>query len=246
MIPHIIHYCWFGGHTIPENLKRCIRTWQQMMPDWQQKCWDEQQFDVMSTRWTQGAYEARKYAFVSDYVRLVALERYGGMYLDTDVKLLKNLAPLAEKYGCFTGFEGHDKLTSSIICVTPHHPLIRAWLATYEDKEFSQDVVDSNEANVLMMTKLCQTQGMRCDNTEQHLQWPSGDELHIFPQTYFCPLDFWHNKDFSDKTHAIHYFDASWLDKDTKLRITHERGWWFKLRSSLIAKLLDLRQLFRM
>lgn len=244
MIPHILHYCWFGGKAIPQNLQACMSTWQQLMPDWQQMRWDEQTFDITSSTWTQGAYEKKKYAFVSDYVRLVALEQYGGIYLDTDVKLLKSLAPLAEQYGCFTGYEGKDKLTSAIICVTPHHPLIQAWLESYKDKEFTQAVVSGNEANVLMMTELCQQQGLRCDNTEQQLLWPSRDALHVFPQTYFCPLDFWHNKDFSDHTHAIHYFDASWLDADTKQRITHERGWSYKLRTTLIAKLSSLRHFF--
>ena len=104
MIPHILHYCWFGGREIPQNLQVCMSTWHALMPDWQQMRWDEQTFDVASSTWTHGAYEAKKYAFVSDYVRLVALEQYGGIYLDTDVKLLKSLVPLAEQYGCFTGY----------------------------------------------------------------------------------------------------------------------------------------------
>lgn len=211
------------------------------MPNWQQICWNEQTFDVASTVWTKGAYESKKYAFVSDYVRLVALEQYGGIYLDTDVKLIKSLEPLAEQFGCFTGYEGGGKLTSAVICVAPHHPLIQAWLDTYKSKKFSHAVVSGNEANVLKMTELCQRQGLKCDNTEQQLQWTTEDELHIFPQTYFCPLDFWHNKDFSNETHAIHYFDASWLDVETKQRITIERSWWYKLRSSVISKLSFLR-----
>ena len=93
-VPSIIHYCWFGKKTIPAKLQQCIASWRQVMPDWSLQCWNEETFDVNTIPWTKEAYAEKKFAFVSDYVRLVALYEFGGVYLDTDVKLLKSLEPL--------------------------------------------------------------------------------------------------------------------------------------------------------
>lgn len=233
MIPKIIHYCWFGGKPIPERLRNYMASWRETMPEWKWQCWDETLFDVNTSSWTRGAYQAKKFAFVSDYVRLIALYEIGGIYLDTDVKLLKSLECFVNKYDAFTGFEGGDKLTSAVIAAAPRHPLIKLFLDYYDNKSFSLDVINKNEANVLMMTDICKKLGLRDDNTEQdiHISLDSSSyTFHVFPQTYFCPLDFWHNKNFTENTYAIHYFDASWLDGATKNRIEKERRTIYKIR----------------
>ena len=92
MIPKIIHYCWFGKNPMPKHLISYMATWKQQMPDWDIHAWDETSFNIADAPiYVQQAYEARKYAFVSDYVRLWALEQFGGVYLDTDVELIDNL-----------------------------------------------------------------------------------------------------------------------------------------------------------
>ena len=104
MIPKVIHYCWFGKKELPVKLKKCIDSWSREMSDYQIIKWDESNFDVESTKWTSQAYSEKKYAFVSDYVRLLVLYEYGGIYLDTDVMVKKSLTPFL-KYNAFTGFE---------------------------------------------------------------------------------------------------------------------------------------------
>lgn len=234
-----IHYCWFGGNEIPERLQKCINSWSQKMPGWKLKRWDESNFDINSTKWTSSAYKKKKYAFVSDFVRLKALYEEGGLYLDTDVELLKTIEPLVERWQSFTGFENGNVLTSAVICASKKHPLIKLFLDYYQDKTFGYDVVNNNQANVLMMTEIAKQFGLKCDNTEQILTIPSingstdREEFHIFPRTYFCPLDFYHNRDFSSNTYAIHLFDASWLDDDVKRRILKERSGRYKIISNI-------------
>ena len=237
-MPHkIIHYCWFGNKPIPKNLQACMQTWGELMPNYEIKRWDESSFDVNSTLWTKGAYEALKYAFVSDYVRLYALLKYGGIYLDTDVKLIKSLQPLQDKHPNTMGFESGNKLTSAIIMAEPQNPIINEFFNHYTCKSFSPDVVTSNEANVLMMTDILAEYGLKEDNTEQEVAG-----FHIYPRTYFCPLDFWHNKDFSDDTHAIHFFDASWLNEETKKRIEFERSHIYRIQTAVISCLSRIKR----
>lgn len=230
MIPKIIHYCWFGGKEMPENLKKCLASWNRFMPDYQIMRWDETNFDVYSLLWTQQAYSRGKYAFVSDYVRLKVLYEYGGIYLDTDVMLLKSLDELT-LYRAFTGFEGPTKLTSAVIGAEKGFFLLEEFMHYYQDRSFlKEDGTTNKEANVVMMTDICKKYGLIADNTEQEICG-----MHIFPKTYFCPLDFYMNKDFSDNTYSIHYFNASWLDEETKRRIDIERSVGYKVRMSILS-----------
>ena len=86
-IPKIIHYCWFGEKDMPDLVKKCIKSWKKILPDYEFKLWNEENFDINSTKWTKVAYKNKKYAFVSDYVRLCALLEFGGIYLDTDIRV---------------------------------------------------------------------------------------------------------------------------------------------------------------
>ena len=105
MIPKTIHYCWFGRGKMPEQAERCIASWRKFMPDWNYRLWNDYNFDLSLNAYAREAYEARKFAFVSDYVRLWALEREGGVYLDTDVEVFKPFDDLLG-YQAFAGFEG--------------------------------------------------------------------------------------------------------------------------------------------
>ncbi len=90
-IPKIIHYCWFGGKPLPKMANKCIASLKKYLPDYEIKQWDESNFDVNIIPYTQQAYEAKKYAFVSDYARFWILYNYGGLYFDTDVKVIKSM-----------------------------------------------------------------------------------------------------------------------------------------------------------
>ena len=104
MIPKLIHYCWFGRGQMPAKALYCIDTWKKYLPDYQLKQWNEDTFDLNSVLYAQQAHQARKFAFVTDYVRLYALFTEGGVYMDTDVEVLKSLDTLLSLPG-FSGFE---------------------------------------------------------------------------------------------------------------------------------------------
>lgn len=223
MIPKIIHYCWFGMGEIPTNLQKCIKTWSQILSDYKIIRWDESNFDVNAVDWTKEAYAQKKYAFVSDYVRLTALEQYGGMYLDTDVLVKKSFDSLLTNRGVM-GFENDLYLTSAVMGFEPHFPLVSEFLDTYKNKSFiHEDGVVSNTANVVMMTEICKKYGLILNNETQMVAG-----VRILPKEYFCPLDFYHNDHTTSDTMAVHLFDASWLDDDVKRMVTKERTPWHK------------------
>ena len=104
-IPKIVHYCWFGEKAMPAKCKRVIETWKKHLPDYEIRLWDESTFDVSKSEYTKAAYDAGKYAFVSDYARLYALKEYGGIYLDADVEVVRNFDDLLPEYDAVFGFE---------------------------------------------------------------------------------------------------------------------------------------------
>jgi mannosyltransferase OCH1-like enzyme len=104
MIPKVIHYCWFGGKPLPELAKKCIASWKKKCPDYEIKEWNETNFDLSSNRYLQEAIKMKKWAFASDYIRLAVLYNEGGIYLDTDVEILKPLDKFL-RHDFFTNFE---------------------------------------------------------------------------------------------------------------------------------------------
>ena len=124
MIPKIIHYCWFGGKPLSPMARRCIDSWKKYCPDYQIKRWDETNFDLNSCTYIREAYEAKKWAFITDYVRLCVMYNYGGIYMDTDVEVLKNLdCFLSEK--AFSGFESVDRIPTGIMASEKECPIIK-------------------------------------------------------------------------------------------------------------------------
>lgn len=108
MIPKVIHYCWFGGNPLPKSAQKCIASWRKYLPDYEIKEWNESNFDVNLIPYTAEAYKAKKYAFVSDYARFWILHKYGGLYFDTDVEVIKNMDDIIAK-GSFMGCENEAK-----------------------------------------------------------------------------------------------------------------------------------------
>lgn len=205
MIPKIIHYCWFGRGKKSPLIKKCIRSWKQKCPDWQIVEWNEDRFDVNSTLWTQQAYADRKYAFVSDYVRLKALSTMGGVYLDTDVQLLKPLDAFLE-HPAFAGFENKKSIATCVIGAEKANPAVKTWMEWYHNRAYIVNGVPNTEPNVVFITEDLKARGLVINNTRQSLR-----DIEIYPQTWFCPQNIeGENRARSQDTVAIHYFDSSW------------------------------------
>ncbi|MCR4847965.1 MAG: glycosyl transferase [Bacteroidales bacterium] len=183
MIPKIIHYCWFGRGEMPQLAKDCIASWHQSMPDWEYRLWNEENFDIHSVRYVQEAYEVGKYAFVSDYVRLYALEREGGVYLDIDFEVFKPFDDLLG-YRAFAGFEGskHQPVMMGVCASEPHGAWVREVLDAYKDRHFIIDGKPDLTTIVQFVTRIMATNGFQQDGTEQDYK-----DLHVFPVDYFSP-----------------------------------------------------------
>ena len=224
MIPKIIHYCWFGGQELPDLVKKCIETWHKYLPDYEFKLWNEESFDINSSEWCKGAYEAKKYAFVADYVRLVKLYEEGGIYLDTDEKLEKSLNRFVENDEAFMGFEDGKVLSMGVMGFPPKHKLISE-LMQYYKQPFTMDIVNNNIPNVVVVTNyLSKHYALRTDNSEQLIAG-----VHIYPKTYFNAMDFFGNWDRTENTTSVHLYMGSWLPDESKKKLYRRKTWYWRI-----------------
>ena len=187
MIPKIIHCCWFGRGQMPELVQNCIASWRTHMPDWKSQLWSEDNFDVSTApRYVQEAYAAKKYAFVSDYVRLWALEREGGLYMDVDFEVYKSFDDLMEQYDAFAGYEGSKRnpVMMGVIAAKAHHPWIQGIMQTYESRAFlKEDGSLDMTSNTGYFLGWMQARGFVADGVEKDFMG-----VHILPVECFCPV----------------------------------------------------------
>lgn len=210
MIPKTIHYCWFGHGEMPQLAKDCVASWHKYMPDWEYKLWNEDNFDVNTTPYTKEAYEARRYAFVTDYVRLYALKTEGGVYMDTDVEVLKpfdNLLYLK----AFTGYEGSKYMppVTGLMASEAGGEWVSEQLQSYEGQHFLlDDGTFDITTNTQRISRIMQANGFVCDGKKQQYK-----DIIIFPSEYFCPRQTTGEFLLTENTYCDHHFMSSWNDK---------------------------------
>ncbi len=237
MIPKIIHYCWIGGAEMPELELRCLASWHQHMPDWEYRRWDESNFDIAEAPlYVRQAYEARKYAFVSDYVRLWALEKFGGLYMDVDFMAYRPFDELMDKYAAFAGYEGSKRkpVMQGILASEPHGAWVRDMLSTYQCREFiKEDGSLDLTPNTSYFTDRLESQGFVADGVEKDFyvksisnfksQISNFEEptffLHVFPVHYFCPVLTTGENVRTEETYCEHMGESSWAKKGWKAKM---------------------------
>ncbi len=212
-IPKKIHYCWFGGAPLPALAKKCIRSWKKYCPDYEIICWNEENFDFSQNRYAAEAYAAKKWAFVSDYARLKVMHEYGGIYLDTDVEILKPLDDLVA-HGGYMGFEHKGAVSTGLGFAAPAgHPLIERLLADYDDISFvredgTYDMLPCPDRNTNTIVEL----GMDVTNQKQTFMG-----IRMLPCEYLCPMDYYTGKKkITKNTYCIHHYCASWTSAVSK------------------------------
>ena len=211
MIPKIIHYCWFGRGEMPELAKKCIDSWHKFMPDYEYRLWNEDNFDINSTLYTKEAYEARKYAFVSDYVRLKALSEIGGLYMDVDFEVLKSFDDLMS-YDAFAGYEGSKKcpVMMGVIASKPNGMWVNEMLDAYQNRHFvKEDGTLDMTTNVQFVTSIMHENGFIQNGKEQDYR-----DLHVLPVDYFCPRQTTGEYLRTENTYCDHLGLGSWSENN--------------------------------
>lgn len=214
MIPKVIHYCWFGRNALPPLAIKCIESWKKFLPDYEIKEWNEDNFDVDMIPYIKEAYEAKKYAFVSDYARFWILYHYGGLYFDTDVEVIKNMDDIIAR-GPFMGCEGEasDTSVASVapglgLGVNPGLSFYKEMLELYSTLHFVNPNGSYNQKTIVAYTTemLC-NYGLKNKN---EIQECAG--MWIYPKEYFCPKDY-ETKELiiTPNTKTIHHYDGSWM-----------------------------------
>lgn len=218
-IPKVIHYCWFGGNPKPKLAEKCIKSWKKYCPDWEIREWNEDNFNLTAVPlYVRQAMEAGRWAFVTDYVRLCALTEQGGVYMDTDVELVKPLTPYLH-HRAFAGFESSEGVQTGLLACEKDFPLFREFLGHYDHASFLlPDGTPDTTTNVQVLTDLCLRHGLVCNDS---LQTVAG--LTIYPKEVFCPVDF-DTKVLrrTRKTVAIHWFSGSWQTEEERLYLEGE------------------------
>lgn len=213
MIPKIIHYCWFGKNNKPRLFYKCLESWRKYCPDYQIIEWNEDNFDVNIIPYVKEAYDAGKWAFVTDYARLWIIYNYGGIYLDTDVEIVKPLDDLLEN-GAFLALEDEKNIATGLgFGAVKGNNVINVMLQDYSDLHFIKDdgTYDKTTCPVRNTKSIMHL-------LPQNLQ--TGDIIKIegatiYPPEYFCPLSAdgsTMNK--TENTYSIHWFSATWLSED--------------------------------
>lgn len=207
MIPKIIHYCWFGGKPLPDLAKKCISSWKKYCPDYEIIEWNETNFDLYYNDYVKEAYESKKWAFITDVVRLYALVNFGGIYMDTDVEVLKSLDEFLDNEA-FSGFEAKDRIPTGIMASEKGSAIMSELLSDYEGVHFKNDDGSLDmTTNVTRITDVCLKHGLQLNGEFQVV-----NGFALYPSDYFCPKDPITKKfNLTEKSCTIHHFDGSWL-----------------------------------
>lgn len=222
MIPKIIHYCWFGGNPLPPLAMKCIESWKKYLPDYEIKEWNESNFDLNYNDYVREAYEAKKWAFITDVVRLYAMVKEGGIYMDTDVEVLKPLDSLLS-YDAVCGFETETRIQTGLMACQKGQPFFKELLHEYDGIHFKlQDGSLDMTTNVTRITNACLRYGFVPNNQKQIV-----NGLTLLPQDYLCPkLKEGRGLMLTVNTLVIHHFTGSWIGRAEKMKrnIAHLLG----------------------
>lgn len=220
MIPHIIHYCWFGKGQVPSAVKACIETWKKNCPNYKIMEWSEENFDIRCNTYVSEAYDRKKYAFVADYARLYALKTYGGIYLDTDVEVRKSLDEFLD-YHFVVGFESIERVATAIIMAEKECATIEEWLDSYKERKYIVDEKADDTTNVVWLTSKLLQQGLILNGKRQILE---GGKTIVFEKNVFCPYSVGDKKKTYADSYTIHWCDGSWVTGKNKWKLNAIRA----------------------
>ena len=243
-IPKIIHYCWFGRNPLPQSVLECMKSWKEHLGDYELVLWNEDNFDITSNQYVYEAYQSKKWAFVSDYVRLHALYNFGGVYMDTDVEVLKDF-DIFLNHRFFAGFESirlPEMIGTGLLGSEKCHPLIESFLDHYNELSFynadgTLNTTLNTTTNVVRLRNFLENQYHFVGNGEYA---NFGEDINIYPYDYFSAFngtDYQRPEgcyDITENTYAIHKFSGSWTEK--RVIKKKKKSQWVKFRDIIRGK----------
>ena len=213
MIPKKIHYCWFGRNPKPKLAEKCIASWKKYCPEYEIIEWNEDNFEVKKYPYAQYCLDKQKYAFLSDFARLIIIRDYGGLYFDTDVELIKRPDELL-KNEAFFGFENDEHVASGLgFGAEKEHIVIQKMVDEYKGLETENGSFELKGCPILNTAALVKL-GLKQNGSEQVIEG-----AHIFPMDFFNPYDDPTGRlNITDNTYSIHWYAKSWMSKRKIIR----------------------------
>ena len=209
-----IHYIWLGGKKKPRVINKCIKSWRKFFPDWEIKEWNESNLNIDICEYCREAYDAKKYAFAADVLRFDILYREGGLYFDTDVKVIKSMDDIINNCEAFCGFE-FSMINPGLVLYSgePNDSILGRILENYKGVHF----IENGELNTKVVgeyfSEVLSKHGFNYKNEFQVC-----DSFTVYPSTYFCPTDGYGNKiAYSEETRAVHLYAGSWLPLNKRM-----------------------------
>ncbi|WP_010522219.1 glycosyltransferase family 32 protein [Aquimarina agarivorans] len=218
MIPKIIHFCWLSTDEYPPLIKKCMDTWKEKLPDYEFIHWDTNRFKLEDNIWVKQAFESKKYAFAADFIRLYAVYHYGGIYLDTDIEVVKNFDNLLDR-PYFIGAEGEGVIEAGVFGAEKNADWLKECLNYYKGREF---IKQDGSFDTLTLPRIMMSQIAKVRTFEQTIpekiqpaqQHENISKIYMFPEDYFCAKN--HGTGVIEKTentYSVHHFAMSWMPK---------------------------------
>ncbi|PQV50404.1 glycosyl transferase-like sugar-binding protein [Jejuia pallidilutea] len=248
MIPKIIHFCWLSEDEYPKLIKKCIESWKAKLPDYDFILWDINKFNVETTIWTKQAYQSKKYAFASDYIRLLAVYTYGGIYLDTDVEVLKTFDDLLT-LPYFIGSQYDDLLEAAVFGAEKKSDWLLDCIKYYENRHFiKQDgffdmlvLPEIMQSQIERNKKIIQLNLEEVRNISKLIE--NKNSFFLFPSEYFSPKNHQTGIIFiTEKTYTIHHYNNAWMSflSIQRLKLIRRFG---LVKAEKIINILKIRQI---
>ncbi len=216
MIPKIIHFCWLSGDKYPDIIEKCTNTWKEKLSDYEFVLWDTNKFNIEDSLWVKQAFETKKYAFAADYIRLYAVYNYGGIYMDTDIEVLKNFDDLLN-LPYFIGSEGGGIVEAGIFGAEKNTDWVGDCLKYYDGKTFIKpdETLDIRPLPRIMMEQITKTKQVVEITTTNLTELDfNKSNLLLFPVDYFCAKNQGTGEIMATQnTYTIHHFAMSWISK---------------------------------
>lgn len=218
MIPKIIHYCWLSSDPIPQKLRDCMSSWKEKLPDYDFLLWDLNKFDIHSSIWVKEAYEAKKYAFAADYIRLYAVYTYGGIYMDMDVEVVRSFNELLD-FPYILGLETKKGIEAGIFGAEKNNLFLKKCMDYYKNRKF---VLENGKFDLRILPDIMYeilTANYEIVNRTSIEIENNAHTMHLFSPDYLTAKSYLTGElIMTENTYTIHHFAGSWISKRQKIK----------------------------